>query len=125
MDILRNIEINVNGNLYTLDTWDTGRTDWRGQTVIRYRFSQGVNILFAGEDFAGSPLHSDDSDETVRSLLTFLTRCGDEYDDYNDGYTEAQQAWAQSSDRERLACDLACMEDGGAAPWENLDGWGE
>lgn len=82
------------GPRFDLLTWDTGRLDARGQTVIGYRLSSGGAVIFEGEDFAGSPMHSDDSDGCVRSLMTFLTlRPGDTDADYFDGYTDAQFAF--------------------------------
>ena len=81
-------------------TWDTGRKDRRGQTIIGYAFWPSYKNpgkpLFHGADFAGSPLHADNSDETLRALLGFLTlRPGDTDRDYFDGYTDEQMAYAQ------------------------------
>lgn len=87
-------------------TWDTGRKDWRGQTIIGYSFwpdyrHPGVRPLFTGSDFAGSSMHADDSDETLRSLLGFLTlRPGDTDSDYFAEYDEEQLAYAESSECE-------------------------
>jgi hypothetical protein len=51
-------------------------------------------IIFEGEDFAGSPMDADDSDETVAALLTFLTlRRGDTDAEYFESYTPEQLAW--------------------------------
>lgn len=81
-------------------TWDTGRKDARRQTIIGYAFwpvyKNPGKPLFTGSDFAGSPLHADDSDETLRALLGFLTlRPGDTDRDYFDSYTEEQMAYAE------------------------------
>ena len=74
------------GPRFVLVTWDTYRTDGRGCSVLGYRLNMVTGTgrtadrvtLFEGEDFSGSPLHADDSDETLASLMTFLTlRPGD------------------------------------------------
>lgn len=84
---------------FTLTTWDTCRTDLRGQTIIGYALHEmrTGRVIFRGEDFAGSPLCADDSDDTVRSLMTFLTlRPGDTDAEYFDGYTEEQMDFCRS-----------------------------
>ena len=81
---------------FKLEMWDTHKTDWRGQTKIGYRFTErsepgDVEVIFEGEDFAGSPMHADDSIETMRSLLSFLTlRPGDTDREYFESYSERQ-----------------------------------
>ena len=82
---------------YRLTTWATPKTDWRGQTRIGYQFSSPDGaVIFEGEDFSGSPMHADDSDETLRALLSFLTlRPGDTDREYFDSYTPEQMAFAQ------------------------------
>jgi hypothetical protein len=85
------------GPVFTLETFATGRSDWRGQEKIRYRFlqrdpgSRRSRVIFEGSDFAGSPMHADDSDATVAALLGFLTlRPGDTDRDYFEAYTPEQ-----------------------------------
>ncbi len=105
-DGLRTMTLDLAGQPYTLDTYDTHRCDRRGQTIIGYEFWEpdGVEPLFEGENFAGSPLHADDSDETVWSLLNFLSlRPGDTDADYFDGYTRAQREWTTSTECEELS----------------------
>jgi hypothetical protein len=69
---------------------------WRdGRDRISYRFEElgatGPETIFEGDDFGASPLHSLDGDDTVASLLTFLTlRKGDTDSEYFDGYTARQ-----------------------------------
>lgn len=95
MDILR--DVNVDG--YRLTTWATSRRDWRGQTTIGYRLTppEGVAV-FEGEDFHGSPLHADDSDETLASLMGFLTlRPGDVDREYFRNYTPEQMDFARGA----------------------------
>lgn len=90
------------GPTFRLSTFDTGRRDGRGQTIISYRLQEcGAGFerktLFLGEDFAGSPLHADDSDETMRSLMTFLTlRPGDTDAEYFANYTDSQRAFCEA-----------------------------
>jgi hypothetical protein len=101
-DALRHVRLATG---HVLRTWDTGRTDSRGQTRIGYALADaGGDVLFRGRDFCASPLHADDSDASVRALLGFLTlRPGDTDREYFDGYTAAQRAFAESGDCELLA----------------------
>lgn len=105
------------GPAFTLELYDTGRTDSRGCTILGYRLYSGTPRisapLFRGEDFAGSPLHADDSDDTIRSLMTFLTlRPGDVETDYFDGYTDAQRDFCDDH-AEALGTYVACDWRGG------------
>jgi hypothetical protein len=97
------------GPRFKLETWDTGRTDSRGTTTIGYRFTELSHppvVIFEGADFNGSPLHADDSDETMRSLLTFLTlRPGDTDKEYFADYTEIQRAFCDEH-AEALALEV-------------------
>lgn len=99
------------GPTFHLMTWDTGRRDRRGQPYIGYRFTMreatGLRtLLFTGEDFSGSPLHAIDSDQTVASLLSFLTlRPGDTDADYFEGYTDVQRAYCDAH-AETLASEV-------------------
>lgn len=116
MDQLRHVGL-LGG--FTLRTWATRATDHRGQTVIGYEFKVGDEVIFEGEDFAGSPLHGDDSDETLRALMGFLTlRPGDTDAEYFASYTADQLAFARSGDAEVLAI---YAEEGGE-PFTDLDG---
>lgn len=101
METLRHVRLDLG---YTLRTWDTGRTDSRGQSYIGYemRDASGESV-FTGDDFAGSPMHADDSDETLRALLNFLTlRPGDTDPDYFADYTERQRRFVRE-DAETLS----------------------
>lgn len=86
------------GPVFHLTLWDTFRTDPRGQSYLGYRLtSQGVTI-FEGEDFAGSPMHADDADETIAALMGFLTlRPGDTDDEYFDDYTPEQIEYCEQN----------------------------
>jgi hypothetical protein len=90
------------GPKFRLEMWATSRNDRRGQTIIGYQLSEitseGTIVpIFEGEDFAGSPLHADDSDETLRSLLGFLTlRPSDTDREYFENYTERQMDFVRN-----------------------------
>ena len=101
--------------------WDSGRTDRRGQTVLAYDYTQGDDVVFTGSDFAGSPIHADDSVETAASLLTFLSlRPGEVEAEYFAEYTPAQVAWrdAHAEELSLVAYDLTsvCCECGKQGP---------
>lgn len=69
---------------------DTGRTDWRGVSVLAYELRSEGRVLFSGS-VAGSPLHAIDSDETMEGLMGFLTlRPGDTDREYFENYTQEQ-----------------------------------
>jgi hypothetical protein len=89
------------GPILELTLWDSGSADWRGQTQIAYQLDATENgqteTIFEGSDFAGSPLHADDSDATVGALLSFLSlRPGDTDAEYFESYTERQLEFADS-----------------------------
>lgn len=124
-DIIRRVRLSPyrkgQGPRYSLTMWDTHKRDWRGQTYIGYELrmygdSSFAGVLFEGEDFAGSPCHADDSDATVRALLSFLTlRPGDTDESYFAGYTPHQLAWADTY-AEALAMEASARfgdDDGG------------
>src|SRR4051812_20660495 len=98
------------GVFFTLHTYATPRVDARGQTVIGYELiSPTGDVVFAGEDFVGSPMHSDDSDSALRALLSFLTlRPGDTDRDYFDTYTPVQ--WAFVDDHAEWLADWAMVD---------------
>jgi hypothetical protein len=49
---------------------ETGRTDNRGQTVMSVEVRHGGKLVYMGSGFAGSPLHADDSDDTMAAIVT-------------------------------------------------------
>jgi hypothetical protein len=113
--ILREETYDLSGGSYLLTTWDSGRLDGRGCTVIGYRFEQKLPVekmLFEAEDFCHSPLDADDSDESLWALLGFLTlRKGDTDSEYFQTYNEDQLAWSESSDCEELSGVVAVAQD--------------
>lgn len=81
---------------FRLEMYDTHRRDNRGQTRIGYVLSHNGQMVFDGEDFCGSPLHSGDSNATAGALLSFLSlRPGDTDREYFDNYTSEQMEFAQ------------------------------
>lgn len=93
-ELIRHVRLRYHPE-YELKVWDTGRCDWRGQTVLGYEFSDHQGTIFAGEDFSGSPMNADDSDETLICLLGFLTlRPGDTDAEYFANYSDVQHHFA-------------------------------
>lgn len=89
------------GPQFGLTVWDTAKRDSRGQSLLGYRLTMGKNgstiIVFEGEDFAGSPMHADDSDATLASLMNFLTlRPGDTDKQYFAAYTDVQREFCEN-----------------------------
>lgn len=103
-NFLRHVILRAPGGRYDLRTWDSGRTDSMGKTMLRYEFRDHRGyILFSGSDFGCSPMKAIDSDEAVGALLGFLTlRPGDTDRDYFESYTPEQWDFANSSDCEFL-----------------------
>ena len=86
---------------FELDLFATNQTDWRGQSRLAYTFRDGGKVIFEGQDFAGSPLHADDSSATVAALLSFLSlRPGDTDREYFERYTPEQLEWARANGEE-------------------------
>lgn len=110
MTLLRHVRIDG----FELVTHATRRCDWRGQTYISYQLlsPEGV-VIFEGSDFAGSPLHSDNDDQTLRALLGFLTlRLGDTDREYFADYTPEQIAFRDGGSAESLS--FWALDDGPA-----------
>lgn len=96
------------GPHFVLSMYDTGRTDRRGQSIIAYRLNMITGpwrlytdrqrvTLFEAEDFSGSPMHADDSDATVKALMSFLClRPGDTDADYFASDTEVQREYRET-----------------------------
>lgn len=88
------------GPRFSLTIWDDLVPTWTsaGKPRVRYRLnmlqgSPGTVTLFEGELTLGYGTATD-SDEVVRSAMTFLTlRPGDTDDDYFAGYTPEQLAY--------------------------------
>lgn len=116
----------LNIDKYRLFLYDTYKQDRLGKSILGYFFYDPKGfLLFSGEDFGCSPLHSIDSDEAVRSLLSFLTlRPGDTDADYFENYTENQLDFAQSIDCETMqfyTTDFGDYEDLYFAGFEDFE----
>lgn len=99
------------GPYFVLTMTDTFRRDARGQTIIHYQLEQRASVadviddafaephafvVFEGDGFTGSPLHSDDSDDCAHALMGFLTlRPGDTDAEYFADYTALQLEFCQ------------------------------
>jgi hypothetical protein len=101
MQHLRTVRLYAAGKLFTLDLWDTGRTEsayWTQRRVLGYRLSGADGIIFEGEDFRPSPLSApEDVEECLRTILLFLTlRPGDTDAEYFADYTPRQMAFVET-----------------------------
>jgi hypothetical protein len=93
-DLIRTWE-DPDGHGFKLELFDTYQTDGYGKAVLGYRFYHGEALVFEGDDFHASPMHSIDGDETVGGLLSFPSlKPGDTDDEYFASYTEGQLAFA-------------------------------
>jgi hypothetical protein len=113
-DVLRRVALGWTG--YVLVTYSTGQTDRRGASVIGYELTSPAGaMVFHGEDFCASPLHADDSDETLRGILGFLTlRPGDTDREHFATYTPEQWAFAHG---DAETCQLWTLDE----PFTDLD----
>ncbi len=133
-DILRRVRIAPylpgQGPTWDLVTWDP-HSYYNGgpQRRVGYDFRQtGSDVaLFKGEDFGCSPLHAADSDDCLRSLLSFLTlRPGDTDADYFEHYTPAQLLFVEEHAETVGALfvfDAVELAEGeqGPVPFEEID----
>ncbi len=90
---------------FILTTYDTGRIDSLGKSIVAYTFEKEgeTDPIFSEDSLCVSPMHAIDSDECLRSALTFITlRPGDTDPDYFEKYTERQRAFC-SDDAETLS----------------------
>ena len=91
------------GPSFSLVTFDEG-IKYHDRDRISYVFKQGKETIFEGNDFGPSPMHAWDSDETISTLLGFLTlRPGDTDAEYFEKYTPRQMQFADEH-AEALAC---------------------
>jgi hypothetical protein len=95
---------------FRLEMWDTFRTVRGGpQERLAYQLFDGERLIFQGDDYGCSPLHSIDGDESVAGLLSFLSlREGDTDPGYFDNYTPDQIDWRDGGRAEYLG-SLACQ----------------
>lgn len=87
---------------HQLQTWDTYKVDRQGNSRLAYRLTHHpaegeVRVVFEGDDFFASPMSSIDSDNALRSILTFLTlQVGDTDARYFEKYTTEQLEWVSA-----------------------------
>lgn len=124
-DILRRVRFQPYrkdmGPTFTLTTWDTGRTDEYGKSILGYRMTMTAMertpiacvrpsgkkaiVLFEGEDFHCAPGYAIDGDKAIASLMGFLTlRPGDADPDYFADYTAEQRRFCEQH-AETLMCE--------------------
>lgn len=85
------------GPVFSLTTYDTGRLDNRGCTLIGYSFRQDGKVLFKGEDYSTGMGSCDDDNASIAGLMGFLTlRPGDTDPEYFEKYTDAQIAFCEN-----------------------------
>jgi hypothetical protein len=109
------------GPRFYLSTWDTNTTDNGSHNVIGHRLTDETGTtIFTGECMGVSPMTAIDSDEALRSVITFLSlRPGDTDEEYFADYTDEQMSFAEShGEYVGLYADNENPE-----PFENLDGW--
>lgn len=76
---------------------------YTGGEKVEYIAVKNSTILFKGKDYRPSPLHGQDSLDSVVGLLAFLTvQEGDVEADYFKDYTPEQFAWCRSNECEQL-----------------------
>lgn len=83
------------GPSFSLVTWDAHKRGSDGKDCIGYELRMHENgktsVLFSGEDFYSSPMHTIDSDAAIETLMNFLTlRPGDTDPEYFEHYTDEQ-----------------------------------
>ncbi len=98
---------------YRFFLYDTYKTDRYGKSVLGYLFYDKKGyLLFSGEDYGCSPLHSIDSDDSVTGLLGFLTlKKGDTDEEYFQDYTPEQIEFSESMDCEDISLFLYDFEN--------------
>lgn len=109
-DLMRHVELDCG---YTLKLYDANRREDDRYMLAYEMFTPEGDVLFSGDDFGSSPLHAIDSDDTLRSLLVFLTlQPGDTDPEYFANYTPEQLAFAESRVAEKLSLLAMEAEDG-------------
>ena len=95
------------GPVFRLDLYDTGKVAGKvdgSHNILAYTLKMDSTVLFERSDFGSSPLHAVDADETVKSLMGFLTlRPGDTDKEYFEKYTPAQVEYCEQH-AESLSC---------------------
>ncbi len=112
---------------FRLVIFDTLTSDARGRSLIAYRLFDSRfpgGAVFEAADFFASPSDAIDSDETLASLLTFLSlRPGDAGEDYFAGYSQRQAEWMElyAEELALLATELKDAVSRSSSPRPSLD----
>jgi hypothetical protein len=86
---------------FRLELFDTYQTDRYGKSVLAYDFYHHDELIFEGADYHVSPMHAIDGDESVSSLLAFLSlKPGDTDPEYFESYTPRQLEWCKAHGEE-------------------------
>ncbi len=81
-----------------------------GRVRLAYRFYDGPDLIFDGDDFYPSPLYAYDDDHAVAALLGFLAlQPGDTDAAYFTRYTEPQLEWAKRRGEALKLAALHCF----------------
>jgi hypothetical protein len=105
---------------FTLETFNCG-------IAVGYRFTmfqrdKDLVVLFMGNDFNPSVLHAWDGNDSIASLMGFLTlRPGDTDSEYFEHYTPEQLTYCDEH-AESLSLVAYSWEEEDKALWINLDG---
>ena len=100
-----NYKVNIGDEIYNRE---------QGRYYLSYEFFIDGKILFFGNDFGCSPMHSIDSEDAVMALLSFLTlKLGDVEEEYfqEHEYTQEQLDWSNSWECELLQCYIFDREE--------------
>lgn len=81
---------------YTLTMRQTDKRDSTGHILVKYSLTDDKHrVLFEGDDFGASPMHSPESKESACALIDFLTlKPGDTDSEYFKDYTPEQMTFA-------------------------------
>ena len=91
-----------------------------GERVEYYVFLNGT-VLFKGDDFRPSPLHTIDGIEAIVSLLGFCTvRPGDTDPEYFANYNSEQMAWVESHACEQFKGMISDFENDSEPEYQAL-----
>lgn len=72
-----------------------------GKQTLEYKFYFDGKIVFKGDDYGPSPIHTIDGKNSIFSLLAFLSlRPGDTDKEYFEGYTPEQLEFCQNHAKE-------------------------
>lgn len=81
--------------IFRLELFDTEQLSNRPQYTLAYKFYCNDQLIFEGSDFGCSPVVGIDSDQSVASLLSFLSLMpGDTDKEYFENYSDKQMQFA-------------------------------